>query len=117
MLKIGGRLVYSTCTFNPIEDEAVVAEVNAGNTMSCFNCSGRVTVSITPRHVSNISCVLFAEYLAQALAPSMCTLQLGECKASLFSGVNSTCGCTGVSCIHMLNVHYKPKATLLHCTV
>lgn len=23
----GGRLVYSTCTFNPIEDEAVVAEV------------------------------------------------------------------------------------------
>ena len=28
MLKIGGRLVYSTCTFNPIEDEAVVAEVS-----------------------------------------------------------------------------------------
>ena len=28
MLKIGGRMVYSTCTFNPIEDEAVVAEVN-----------------------------------------------------------------------------------------
>ena len=27
MLKVGGRLVYSTCTFNPIEDEAVVAEV------------------------------------------------------------------------------------------
>ncbi|KAL3143427.1 hypothetical protein ABBQ38_002248 [Trebouxia sp. C0009 RCD-2024] len=27
MLKEGGRLVYSTCTFNPIEDEAVVAEV------------------------------------------------------------------------------------------
>ena len=25
LLKIGGRLVYSTCTFNPIEDEAVVA--------------------------------------------------------------------------------------------
>lgn len=28
MLKIGGRLVYSTCTFNPVEDEAVVAEVS-----------------------------------------------------------------------------------------
>lgn len=28
MLKVGGRLVYSTCTFNPIEDEAVVAEVS-----------------------------------------------------------------------------------------
>ena len=25
MLKKGGRLVYSTCSFNPIEDEAVVA--------------------------------------------------------------------------------------------
>ena len=25
LLKLGGRLVYSTCTFNPIEDEAVVA--------------------------------------------------------------------------------------------
>jgi hypothetical protein len=24
---VGGRLVYSTCTFNPIEDEAVVAEL------------------------------------------------------------------------------------------
>ena len=29
MLKVGGRLVYSTCTFNPVEDEAVVAEVTA----------------------------------------------------------------------------------------
>ena len=27
LLKVGGRMVYSTCTFNPIEDEAVVAEV------------------------------------------------------------------------------------------
>ena len=26
-LQVGGRMVYSTCTFNPIEDEAVVAEV------------------------------------------------------------------------------------------
>jgi 16S rRNA C967 or C1407 C5-methylase (RsmB/RsmF family) len=25
LLKVGGRLVYSTCTFNPVEDEAVVA--------------------------------------------------------------------------------------------
>lgn len=27
MLRVGGRMVYSTCTFNPVEDEAVVAEV------------------------------------------------------------------------------------------
>lgn len=27
-MQVGGRLIYSTCTFNPIEDEAVVAEVN-----------------------------------------------------------------------------------------
>ena len=28
LLRVGGRLVYSTCTFNPVEDEAVVAEVS-----------------------------------------------------------------------------------------
>jgi hypothetical protein len=27
LLRVGGRMVYSTCTFNPVEDEAVVAEV------------------------------------------------------------------------------------------
>lgn len=27
LLKIGGRMVYSTCSFNPVEDEAVVAEL------------------------------------------------------------------------------------------
>jgi len=27
ILKVGGRMVYSTCTFNPVEDEAVVAEL------------------------------------------------------------------------------------------
>ena len=27
LLRVGGRMVYSTCTFNPIEDEAVVADV------------------------------------------------------------------------------------------
>ncbi len=34
LLKVGGRLVYSTCTFNPIEDEAIVAEVRSPSPIS-----------------------------------------------------------------------------------
>lgn len=27
LLKVGGKMIYSTCSMNPVEDEAVVAEV------------------------------------------------------------------------------------------
>ena len=27
MVTVGGRIVYSTCTFNPVENEAIVAAV------------------------------------------------------------------------------------------
>ena len=43
LLKVGGRLVFSTCTFNPIEDEAVVAEV--GQQLSITSCSQSMSAS------------------------------------------------------------------------
>ena len=39
VLKVGGRMVYSTCTFNPIENEAVVAEL-------LLRCKGALEVSL-----------------------------------------------------------------------
>ena len=38
MLAVGGRLVYSTCSLNPVEDEAVVASLLdqcQGETITC----------------------------------------------------------------------------------
>ena len=42
LLRAGGRLVYSTCSLNPVEDEAVVAEIlrTAGGTMRLVDVSG-----------------------------------------------------------------------------
>lgn len=41
LLRVGGRLVYSTCTFNPVEDEAVVAELlrRTGGALELVDCS------------------------------------------------------------------------------
>ncbi|KAM7276664.1 hypothetical protein ACFE04_018530 [Oxalis oulophora] len=44
VLKVGGRMVYSTCSMNPIEDEAVVAEI-------LRRCKGSVELlDVSSRH-------------------------------------------------------------------
>lgn len=42
--QVGGRLVYSTCSLNPIEDEAVVAEVirRTGGAMQLIDVSDQI---------------------------------------------------------------------------
>ena len=43
LLKEGGLMVYSTCTINPIEDEAVVAQIlrRCGGALELVDCSGK----------------------------------------------------------------------------
>ncbi|ORY95172.1 S-adenosyl-L-methionine-dependent methyltransferase [Lobosporangium transversale] len=44
MLKVGGRIVYSTCSFNPMENEAVVAEIlnRANGTLELVDVSNEL---------------------------------------------------------------------------
>ena len=44
LLKVGGKMVYSTCTFNPIENEAVVSEVlrRCGGAVQLVDASTRL---------------------------------------------------------------------------
>jgi len=40
LLEVGGRIVYSTCSFNPVEDEAVVStiltQMNGNKSTNCY---------------------------------------------------------------------------------
>lgn len=54
LLKPGGRLVYSTCSLNPVENEAVVAEAlrQSGSKMTLVDCSEQIPKLIRNSGVS-----------------------------------------------------------------
>ena len=54
MLAPGGRIVYSTCTLNPVEDEAVVAEIlrRSRGKLTLVDCSHELPDLIRSHGVS-----------------------------------------------------------------
>ncbi|CCD23217.1 uncharacterized protein NDAI_0B01830 [Naumovozyma dairenensis CBS 421] len=55
LLKSGGRLVYSTCSMNPIENEAVVAEAlrKWGSKIKLVNCDDKLVGLVRSKGISN----------------------------------------------------------------
>jgi 16S rRNA C967 or C1407 C5-methylase (RsmB/RsmF family) len=65
LLKVGGRMVYSTCSINPIENEAVVAEVIS------FKCSLSISGSSHAKYNSLLAINSTIRYLHLSY-PALC---------------------------------------------
>ena len=61
VLEVGGRLVYSTCSFNPVEDEAVVGSM-------LLKCAGSVRLVDVSAEVPGL------KYLKGVKSWKVCTI-------------------------------------------
>ncbi|KAJ1381984.1 hypothetical protein SESBI_44639 [Sesbania bispinosa] len=83
LLKVGGRMVYSTCSMNPIENEAVVAEVlrRCGGSVELVDVSnelpqlirrpGLKTWKVCDKGMSFVSCNDVPKFRRNIVLPSM----------------------------------------------
>lgn len=77
LLKVGGRMVYSTCSMNPIENEAVVAEVISfqcselifGGKCLCYLCDFWTLTSIfIPKIIECIFTIICSYFISLAFS-------------------------------------------------
>lgn len=68
LLKVGGRMVYSTCSMNPVENEAVVAEVNVSIVFYTYESSKEGSVGLL--HLLKDFCAQRLPYISS----NICTL-------------------------------------------